>query len=71
MMVIRRLVTRTKSYTVIICGDIVQKIVTSDYEHGEILKIYKQDRPYEDVCNDFTDFKNLYSQEKKDGPVKE
>jgi len=26
---------------------------TNDYEHAEILKIFKQDKPYEGILNDF------------------
>ena len=56
MLIIRREVTRTKSYTVIICGDYIKRIPTSRHEHAEIMKIYKQDKPYEGIVNDFTDF---------------
>jgi|TARA_B100001093_G_scaffold326830_1_gene311808 hypothetical protein len=56
MLIIRREVTKTKSYTVIVCGDYIKKIPTNNYEHGEIMKIYKQDKPYQDVLNDFDDF---------------
>ena len=38
-------------------------IPTTDYEHGRILQIYKQDRPHQDVHNDFTDF-GLFPTEK-------
>ncbi len=30
---------------------------TSDYEHQEILRIFKQDGPYQDVVNDFSEYK--------------
>ena len=29
---------------------------TTDQEHARILQIYQQDRPYQDVANDFTEF---------------
>lgn len=61
MIVIRRAQDRTKSYTVIMLpGEPVKWIPTSDYEHQRILEIFKQDKPYEGIENDFTDFKELY-----------
>jgi len=30
---------------------------TSDYEHQEILTIFKQDRPHEGIENDFSDYR--------------
>lgn len=30
---------------------------TSDYEHQRILELFKQDRPYEGIQNDFTDYR--------------
>ena len=57
MIVIRRLVDRHRAYTAIFLpGEEPQLIPTTDYEHGRILQIYKQDRPYSGVHNDFTDF---------------
>ena len=57
MLVIRRLVDRQKSYTAIFLkGEPAQVFPTSDYEHARILQIYKQDRRYQDILNDFTDF---------------
>jgi len=57
MIVIRRLIDRHRAYTAIFLpGEEAKVIPTSDYEHGRILQIYKQDRPHRDVLNDFTDF---------------
>lgn len=57
MLVIRRLETRTQGYTVLMLGkDYYKKFPTSHHEHAEILKVFKQDRRYRDVANDFTDF---------------
>ena len=57
MIVIRRLIDRHRAYTAIFLpGEESKVIPTSDYEHGRILQIYKQDRPHQDVLNDFTDF---------------
>jgi hypothetical protein len=57
MIVIRRLVDRHRAYTAIFLpGEEPRIIPTSEYEHGRILQVYKQDRPYLDVLNDFTDF---------------
>ena len=61
MIVIRRAVDKNKSYTVIFLkGEPPKWIPTSDYEHQRILEIYKQDKPYEGIENDFTDFKELF-----------
>ncbi|MGH8017803.1 MAG: hypothetical protein ACREIA_05845 [Opitutaceae bacterium] len=58
MLVIRRLETREQGFTVIMLGrDYYRKFPTSIHEHNEILRIYKQDRRYRDVLNDFTDFR--------------
>jgi hypothetical protein len=57
MIVIRRLVDRHRSYTGIFLRGLPPKIFpTSDQEHARILEIYKQDRRYADVLNDFTDY---------------
>ena len=56
MLVIRRLVDRQRSYTgIFLPGEPARIFPTTDYEHARILQIYKQDKPYEDVINDFTD----------------
>ena len=57
MLVIRRMDDGKRSYTAIFLpGDPPRIFPTSDQEHARILQIYKQDKPYEGVCNDFTDF---------------
>jgi hypothetical protein len=57
MVVIRRLVDRHQSYTGIFLPGVEPKIFpTTDYEHARILQIYKQDRPYDGICNDFSDY---------------
>ncbi|HKB91882.1 MAG TPA: hypothetical protein VKC60_15305 [Opitutaceae bacterium] len=57
MIVIRRLVDSRQSYTgIFLRGEEPKVFPTSDHEHGEILRIYKQDQRYRDVLNDFTDF---------------
>ena len=57
MVVIRRAVDKNRSYTVIFLkGEEPKWIITDDYEHARILQIYKQDRKYEGIINDFTDF---------------
>jgi hypothetical protein len=56
MLVIRRAVDKHCSYTVIFLkGEPPKWIPTSDYEHNRILEIYKQDKPYEGIINDFSD----------------
>lgn len=57
MIVIRRLVDAQRAYTAIFLpGEEPRIFPTSDYEHARILTIYKQDRAYEGIANDFTDF---------------
>jgi hypothetical protein len=57
MLVIRRMETRTQGYTVMMLGpDYRVQFPTSMHEHERILQIYKQDRRYRDVCNDFTEY---------------
>ena len=57
MIVIRRLVDRRRAYTGIFLPGTPAKIFpTTDHEHARILEIYKQDRPYEGIANDFSDF---------------
>lgn len=56
MIVIRRLVDRHRAYTgIFLPGERPRIFPTSDQEHGRILQIYKQDRAYPGVCNDFSD----------------
>ena len=57
MLVIRRMVDRHGSLTAIFLPGEPPKIFpTSDYEHGRILQIYKQDRRHRDVQNDFGEY---------------
>ena len=56
MLVIRRKVTRDQAYTVLMMPDYYQEWPTSDYEHGRIMKVFKQDRPYEGILNDFVEY---------------
>ncbi len=57
MLVIRRMVDRHLAYTAMFLpGEPPRIFPTSDREHARILQIYKQDRAYADVLNDFTDF---------------
>jgi hypothetical protein len=56
MLIIRRAVDKNRAYTVIFLkGEQPKWIPTSDYEHQRILEIYKQDKRYEGILNDFTD----------------
>ena len=56
MLIIRRMVDKNKSYTAIFLKGEPPKIFpTTDYEHARILQIYKQDKKYEGILNDFTD----------------
>lgn len=57
MVVIRRMVDTHRSYTAIFLKGEEPKIFpTSDYEHGRILEIFKQDKPYDGIIDDFTEF---------------
>ena len=61
MIVIRRATDKHKAYTVIMLkGEEPKWIPTSDYEHNRILEIFKQDKAYEGIINDFTDYKELF-----------
>ena len=56
MIVIRRLVDRHRAYTgIFLPGEPAQIFPTTDFEHGRILQIYKQDKAYVGVVNDFSD----------------
>ena len=60
MIVIRRQIDRERAYTAIFLkGEPPRVFPTSDYEHARILQIYKQDRPYDGIENDFTEFARL------------
>jgi hypothetical protein len=55
--VIRRLIDKHRSYTAIFLPGNEPKIFpTTDYEHNRILQIYKQDKFYEGILNDFSEF---------------
>ncbi len=57
MLLIRRQDDGKRSYTAIFLpGEPARVCPTSDYEHARVLQIFKQDRPYQDVLNDFTDY---------------
>jgi hypothetical protein len=57
MIVIRRLVDRHCAYTgIFLKGEPPKIFPTTDYEHARILQIYKQDRAYEGILNDFSDY---------------
>jgi hypothetical protein len=57
VIVIRRLTDRHRAYTgIFLPGEPPRIFPTSDAEHGRILQIYKQDRPYDSVVNDFSQF---------------
>ena len=57
MLLIRRMDDGKRSYTAIFLpGEPARIFPTTDREHARILQIYKQDRPYRDVLNDFTDY---------------
>lgn len=61
MLVVRRLVDRHRAYTALFLkGEPAKIFPTTDYEHARILQIYKQDRPYEGIHNDHTDFSFQY-----------
>jgi hypothetical protein len=58
MIVIRRLVDKHRAYTGIFLPGITPMIFpTTDYEHSRILQIYKQDKPYKGILNDFSNFR--------------
>tara|TARA_B100001564_G_C20116467_1_gene435991 strand:+ start:349 stop:540 length:192 start_codon:yes stop_codon:yes gene_type:complete len=58
--VIRRKVTSTKSFTVIVFDkDHTHQWPTNDHEHAEIEKIFMQDKPYDGIINDYTRYKKL------------
>jgi hypothetical protein len=56
-LVIRRMVDKKTSYTAIFLkGEEPKVFPTSDREHARILQIYKQDKHYDGIINDFNDF---------------
>jgi hypothetical protein len=57
MLVIRRLVDRRRAYTgIFLPGEAPKIFPTRDHEHARILEVYKQDRPYEGIVNDFSEY---------------
>jgi hypothetical protein len=57
MLVIRRMDDGRRSYTAMFLpGEEPRIFPTSDREHARILEIFKQDKRYQDVLNDFTDY---------------
>lgn len=57
MLVIRRMDDGKRSYTAMFLpGQEPRVFPTTDQEHARILQIFKQDKPYEGVWNDFTEF---------------
>jgi hypothetical protein len=60
MVSIRRRRTRNQSYTVIVFDkNNIHQWPTNEHEHCEIMKIFKQDKPYEGIINDYTIWKKL------------
>jgi len=57
MLVIRRMVDAKRAYTAMFLpGEEPRIFPTTDQEHARILQIYKQDKAYEGIWNDFTEF---------------
>ncbi len=57
MLVIRRIVDRRRAYTgIFLKGEPPRIFPTTDAQHARILEIYKQDKRYEGILNDFTQF---------------
>ncbi|MCF3650907.1 hypothetical protein [Synoicihabitans lomoniglobus] len=57
MLVIRRIVDRRRSYTgLFLKGEKPRIFPTDDAQHARILQIYKQDKRYPDIVNDFSQF---------------
>ena len=40
--------------------DNIHEWPTNEHEHCEIMKIFKQDKPYEGIINDYTKWRKLY-----------
>ena len=65
MIFIRRATDKHKTYTVIMLpGEPAKWVPTSDYEHQRILEIFKQDKYYEGIENDFVEYKELFDKKK-------
>ena len=57
MLVIRRLVDRRRAYTgIFLPGEPPKIFPTTDHEHARILQVYKQDRSYDGIVNDFSEY---------------
>jgi hypothetical protein len=57
MLVIRRFDDGKRSYTALLLpGEPARIFPTSNYEHARILQIYKQDRAYAGIVNDFSEY---------------
>jgi hypothetical protein len=70
MIVIRRLVDRHRAYTgIFLKGEPPKIFPTTDYEHARILQIYKQDRAYEGILNDFSDYADSADQSSAPAPA--
>jgi hypothetical protein len=55
-LLIRRLVDRRRAYTALLLpGEPPRIFPTTDAEHARILQIYKQDRRYHGIINDFSE----------------
>ena len=51
------MVDNKRAYTVLLLpGESPKIFPTSDYEHQRILQIFKQDKRYVDIINDFTEY---------------
>jgi len=58
MLLIRRMDDGKRSYTAIFLpGEPARIFPTTDQEHARVLQIFKQDRPHQDVLNDFTEYR--------------
>ncbi len=58
MLVIRRMDDGKRSYTAMFLpGEEPRVFPTSDQEHARILQIFKQDKPYEGIWNDFAAYR--------------
>lgn len=50
------MIDKHRSYTCIFLPGCEPKVFpTTDYEHGRILEIFKQDKHYEGIINDFSE----------------